>query len=91
MIYEIQYSDEAKIDITKYKKSNPIAYKKILRLIPELAEHPRVGTGHPEPLTKGNNIRYSRRISANNRIIYDIYDDAVFVFVVSVIGHYEDK
>jgi toxin YoeB len=91
MIYEIQYSDEAKKIIAKYKKSNPIAYKKVSRLIIEIAEHPRTGTGHPEPLVAGNLVTYSRRISANNRIIYDIYDDVVVVMILSLEGHYDDK
>jgi toxin YoeB len=91
MIYEIQYTDDALKVLDKYKKSNPIAYKKIARLIPELIEHPREGTGHPEPLTGGNNIRYSRRISGNDRIIYNVYDDIVVVLIVSVGGHYDDK
>jgi len=91
MSYEIHYSDEAEEIIAKYKKSNPIAYKKIYRLIPELVEHPRTGTGHPEPLIKGNNIKYSRRISANDRIVYDIYDDIIVILIISVGGHYRDK
>jgi toxin YoeB len=91
MIYEIQYSDEAKRIIAKYKKSNPIAYKKFSRLIIEITEHPREGTGHPEPLIRGNSVTYSRRISASDRIIYDIYDDIVIVLILSVEGHYKDK
>jgi toxin YoeB len=91
MIYEIHYSDEAKKVIAKYKKSNPIAYKKFSRLLPELINHPRSGTGHPEPLVESNDITYSRRISAKDRIIYDIYDDIVVVMILSVEGHYKDK
>jgi len=91
MSYKIQYSKDADKVIAKYKKSNPIAYKKISRLIPELVEHPREGTGHPKPLVSENNITYSRHISANDRIIYDIYDDIVVVLIVSVEGHYSDK
>jgi len=91
MSYKIQYSKDADKIIAKYKKSNPLAYQKIFRLIPELAEHPRVGTGHPKPLVSGNDITYSRRISGKDRIIYDIYDDIVVVLIVSVEGHYDDK
>ena len=91
MNYEIEYSKDADKIIKKYKKSNPAAYKKIFHLIPELAAHPREGTGHPEPLIKGNNVSYSRRISANDRIIYDVYDDIVLVLILSVEGHYSDK
>ena len=91
MSYEIQYSEEAEEDLAKYKKSNPIAYKKVYRLIPELINHPRHGTGHPEPLVSGDNITYSRRISKKDRIVYDIYDDTVVVLILSVEGHYNDK
>ena len=42
---------------------NPIAYKKNVSFIPELAAHPREGTGHPKLLVAGNDITYSRRIS----------------------------
>lgn len=91
MNYTIRYTDEAKDIIDKYKKSNPIAYKKVVRLLKEITEHPRTGTGHPEPLVGGNNIRYSRRITGNDRIIYNIYDDMVVVLIVSVEGHYSDK
>ena len=91
MSYTVRYLDEAKEVIEKYKKSNPIAYKKVIRLLKEITEHPREGTGHPEPLTGGNNIKYSRRISGKDRIIYNIYDDIIVVLIVSVGGHYDDK
>ena len=91
MSYVVRYTDEADETISKYKKSNPIAYKKVVRLLEEITDHPREGTGHPKPLVEGNNITYSRRISGKDRIIYEIYDDIVVVLVVSVEGHYKDK
>ena len=90
-MYKVRYTVDADKTITKYKKSNPIAYKKFLRLLKEITEHPREGTGHPKPLVSGKDITYSRHISANNRIIYDIYDDIVVVLIVSIEGHYSDK
>jgi toxin YoeB len=91
MNYTIRFSDEAEKVIAKYKKSNPIAFKKISRLLVEISKHPKEGTGHPEPLIKGNSVTYSRRISANNRLIYDVYNDIVVVLILSVEGHYGDK
>jgi len=91
MNYTIRLLDAAEKTLAKYKKSNPVAYKKIARLLMEIAEHPKTGTGHPEPLTKGNSIRYSRRISANDRIIYDVDDDTITVVILSAGGHYDDK
>ena len=91
MNFVVRYTDEADETIAKYKKSNPIAYKKVLRLLKEITEHPREGTGRPEPLTGGNDITYSRRISGKDRIIYDIYDETIVVLIISVEGHYKDK
>jgi toxin YoeB len=91
MSYRIHFSDEAQKVIKKWKKSNPTSFKKLYRLLPELEEHPKTGTGHPEPLKGGNGITYFRRLSGQDRIIYDIYDDVVTVLVISVEGHYDDK
>ncbi len=56
-----------------------------------IAEDPRHGIGHPEPLIGGGGITYSRRITAHDRIIYRIYDEEVYVIVVDLEGHYDDK
>jgi toxin YoeB len=91
MTYTVRYTDDADESLTKFKKSNPIAYKKIIKLAQELHIHPREGTGHPEPLTKGNFTTYSRRITKKDRLVYDIYDDIVVVLILSMEGHYDDK
>lgn len=57
----------------------------------EQTELPREGIGHPEPLVGMNNITWSRRISAHDRIIYDIHDDIVTVIIIQVGNHYDDK
>lgn len=91
MSYGIDYSAEAQKVIKKWKKSNPVAFKKLYKILPELEQHPRTGTGHPEALKGGNDITWSRRVTAHDRIIYDIYDDVVIVLIVEVEGHYNDK
>lgn len=91
MSYRIEFSSEAQKIIKKWKKSNPNSYRKLYRLLPELEQHPRTGTGHPEPLKGGNSVTYSRRLSANDRVIYDVYDDVVTVLILEVEGHYNDK
>ncbi|MBQ8239326.1 MAG: Txe/YoeB family addiction module toxin [Bacteroides sp.] len=91
MSYRIDISDDAEKVIKKWKKSNPLAFKKLYKLLPELEQHPRSGKGHPEPLKGGKDVTWSRHITANDRIIYDIYDDVITVLVVEVEGHYYDK
>lgn len=90
-MYTIEFSQAAVKSVAKYKKSNPIQYKKLFKLLEELMEHPRTGTGHPEPLKSGNSVTYSRRISKNDRLIYDIYEEKVTVLVLTIEGHYDDK
>ena len=90
-LYKIEFTQIAIKTVSKYKKSNPVQYKKLVRLLNELMEHPRTGTGHPEPLKSGDSITYSRRISKNDRQIYDIYEEKITVLVLAVEGHYGDK
>lgn len=90
-LYKIDFTPTASKTISKYKKSNPRQYKKLVKLLEELMEHPKTGTGHPEPLKSGNAITYSRRITASDRLIYDIYEERITVLVLDVEGHYNDK
>ncbi len=91
MMYRIDFENEVLKTIAKYKKSNPNRYKKLAKLLDDIAEHPRTGLGHPEPLVGGNSITYSRHIAGKDRIIYDIHDESISVYVLEVEGHYKDK
>ena len=91
MNYRIIIAPEADKILRKYKKSNPARFKKLSALLIDISEHPRTGLGHPEPLKGGEGITYSRRISGPDRIIYDIYEDRVEVYVLDLEGHYDDK
>lgn len=50
MKYTITYSPEAKEGLAKLKRSEPASFKKAVKLLNEIADHPQTGTGHPEPL-----------------------------------------
>lgn len=91
MNYKVEFDKDALKTVGKWKKSNPRLYKKFLTVLAEMIEHPRTGIGHPEALVGGNDITYSRRISAHDRIIYNIYDDILVVLVIQVEEHYNDK
>lgn len=90
-MYAIHF--ETKVDkiVAKWKKSNPILFKKLHNVLKDIMLHPRTGIGHPEPMVGGGNITYSRHISAHDRIIYNIHDEEVYVVVVELEGHYKDK
>ena len=91
MRYEIRYTLEANIDLAKLQRSEPKAFKKALRFIGELSEHPKTGTGHPEPLKGVPYGRWSREITKKHRMVYRIYENEVVVLILTSYGHYDDK
>jgi toxin YoeB len=90
-MYEIEYQEQALLDIAKLKRDEPAAYKKVVSFIQELKEHPKTGTGHPEPLKGQPEGRWSRQISKKHRLVYRIFETEVVVLVIAAYGHYEDK
>lgn len=70
---------------------HPILFKKLSKILAAIAENPRHGIGHPEPMVGGGGVTYSRHISAHNRIIYRIHDEEVYVLIIELEGHYNDK
>ena len=91
MTYTVEYSKSADKTLRKWKKSNPMLFKKATKVLLDIMQHPRSGIGHPEALVGGNDITWSRCITADDRIIYDIYDDRITVLVIQAESHYNDK
>ena len=90
-MYEVRYQKEAMEDMAKLKRQEPTAFKKAIKLIDELYEHPKTGTGKPEPLSGDRAGQWSHHITKKHRLVYEIRDMEVIVIVVSAYGHYEDK
>ena len=91
MTYRVDIKETAQEYLFRLAKSEPKAFEKAQRLIAELEEHPKAGTGHPEPLRGKPEGRWSRQISKKHRLVYRIYETEVVVLVIAAYGHYEDK
>ena len=92
MSFSIELTINAENDIEKFKRSgNKKVLIKIDKLLDELREHPKTGTGKPEQLKYYVIPTWSRRITDNHRLIYRIHDDRIVVLVLSFWGHYGDK
>ena len=91
IMYAIDFEPCVVKVIAKWKKSNPNLFKKLKKVLEDIQQHPRYGIGHPEPMIGGGGITYSRHITANDRIIYDIYEEEIRVLVIELEGHYKDK
>ncbi|MBO4806671.1 MAG: Txe/YoeB family addiction module toxin [Paludibacteraceae bacterium] len=90
-MYNVDFTLEARIDLAELEKSEPKLFAKVNSFVKELKEHPKTGTGHPEPLKGQPEGRWSRRISKKHRLIYRIFETDVLVLVLSSYGHYDDK
>lgn len=87
-MYIVRFSNDAQRDVALLRQKAPQAFKKFLKLVAELEEHPRTGTGQIEQLKYFKNETWSRRITREHRLVYEIHDDQVLVIVVSSFGHY---
>ena len=91
MKYKITISPKAAEHLQHLAKSEPKSFAKAARFLKELAEHPKTGTGHPEPLKGQPTNRWSREITKKHRMVYRIFDTEVYVEVLAAYGHYDDK
>ncbi len=88
----IEYTEKAKKDFKKHKKSGDKAtQKRIKRVLEELKTHPTKGIGKPEKLKHDLSGYWSRRINQKDRMIYSIDGKKILITIVSAIGHYLDK
>lgn len=90
-MYVIIYSETFEKDVVKLKKSEPKLYSKLKGFIIEVSEHPRIGTGKPEPLKGLPGGRWSRRLNKKHRLVYRILEEEKEVHLLSAYGHYDDK
>ncbi len=87
---EIEFSPGALKDLHFWKKSgNKIVQKKISELTTSIIETPFKGVGKPEPLKHSLAGLWSRRITQEDRYVYEVQDDLIIVH--SLKGHYGAK
>lgn len=60
---------------------------RILKLINEIKRTPFKGTGKPEPLKYQLKGKWSRRITDEHRLVYEVSDD--LITIISCKFHYE--
>lgn len=72
MKYTITYAPEAKEGLAKLKANEPKCFDKAVKLLNELMEHPRTGTGKPKQLSGDRAGQWRRKISDKHRLVYEI-------------------
>jgi toxin YoeB len=88
---EIIYSPRAIEDLNYWRKSgNKIIQKKIEKLLEAIQENPFEGIGKPEPLKYNLSGAWSRRITQEHRLVYEIneMEQIVILDILSLKVHY---
>ena len=88
-MFTIVFSQDARKDLKELYKHSPASVAKLAKLLEEIRNHPRTGTGQIEVLKGYDGTVYSRRITKEHRLVYRVIDDTVEVLVISVFGHYK--
>ena len=90
--FKLKIEELAEIHIKKHFKSGDKAsIKKIEKILIELTNTPYTGTGNPEQLKYELTGFWSRKVNQKDRLIYKVEENIVTVFVISAMGHYNQK
>ncbi len=74
-------------EFTEWSHTDSRIFRKICKLIKEIARDPFSGTGNPEPLKHNLRGYWSRRIDSEHRLIYKVTEDEIII--TSCKNHYE--
>lgn len=85
---ELRISEQAKADLEWFRAHDPKLYKRCFELTPAVQADPYRGIGKPERLKAlGDNV-WSRRISLEHRMVYEIFANLI---VVSSFRYHHDS
>ncbi len=78
---KIVFTQEAWEDYLYWQTQDKKILKKINTLIKDIAREPFGGLGKPEPLKYDFAGYWSRRITGEHRLVYEIYEDNMIIVV----------
>jgi toxin YoeB len=76
---KLVWDEDAWADYLWWQAPDRKTLRRINTLIQDIARHGNEGIGKPEPLKHGFRGYWSRRITAEHRLVYKIVDDEVRV------------
>ena len=82
----ILFSSIAMKQLDEWKMYNPNVANKIVKLITEISEAPFTGSGKPEALKYNLKGKWSRRITQEHRLVYEVTETTIKI--ISCKFHY---
>jgi len=84
---EVEYKRKALADRGYWKQlGDEKIMRRISKLVEDICAHPFTGIGKPEPLKYELTGLWSRRITQEHRIVYEVFDGVISI--VSMKDHY---
>jgi toxin YoeB len=83
----IQFTPDAFEEYNYWQLENKQIYTKLKKLVQEIARNPFEGSGKPEQLKYDYSNCWSRRITDEHRLIYQVSED--YVRIISCKFHYK--
>ncbi len=84
---KILFEGQAFEEYSDWAIENPSVFKRLRQLIRETKRDPFKGLGKPEPLKHQAKGSWSRRITDEHRLVYQVTDEVIYI--VSCKSHYE--
>ncbi|QOI96160.1 MAG: Txe/YoeB family addiction module toxin [Flammeovirgaceae bacterium] len=84
---KIVFSREALMQLDEWKATQPQIAIRIVALITGISENPFAGIGKPEPLKHSLKGKWSRRITREHRLVYEVTDSEIRI--ISCKFHYD--
>ena|GEM_PF-267023 len=78
-MWKIKLQPHAQKDCRYWQKHNPKYLKKTMQLLKAIQHNPFKGIGKPEPLQYNLQSYWSRQISKEHRVLYEIEDNTIFI------------
>jgi toxin YoeB len=75
----IAFDEQAFKDYQEWATVNKKIFKKIGLIIVDISRSPYTGLGKPEPLKHDLSGYWSRRIDQENRLVYKVEKDTIFI------------
>jgi toxin YoeB len=83
----IVFDHKAFEQFNNWAKDDKKIYQKIVNLINDILRQPFSGIGKPEPLKNNLQGYWSRRITEEHRLVYEVTDTAIII--ISCKFHYD--
>ena len=76
----IKFTKNAAEDIEFWKKKDYKIFNRLKTIIKDICRDPYQGIGKPEPLKYSLSVQWSRRLTTEHRIVYEVKEEIIIIY-----------